>query len=561
MSRPGIISTEAWRYFLQFFRGSWLTLVLTSVGSLFPAMLMIPMLFLVKYSFDTAIPGKQISTLVWIGAAIVGIRLLNSAITLILRNINIRLMTTVVYRLRENLMQRVYGFSRGFYATEDQRVLQARIVQDTERIANLCNSLISGVIPAVLVSAGLIAILLILNWALFLVIALFFPLIFLANWYFARNAKREVHAFQRSFEGFSKVTSFVMKFMDLIKIQSTENLERRKQSAILEDLRDKTSSMTYAFSLSGQVQTFLIGAAGIVVMVLGGISVVKGMMTLGDFFVFYLAANQLQNNFNAINGSFSTIITGNESLVTIHKLASHHDVDPYNGETLAVFNKAITLSSVSFRYDEKPVLTNVNMEIVRGKSMAIIGANGAGKSTLINLVLGFYKPESGSINLDGIPYSDIDFHHFRRSIGVVLQHPPLIPGTIRENIRYGNESRSDDEILQVSKLSLAYEFIRLLPDVFDTQIGEDGVLLSGGERQMVAIARALLRRPALLILDEPTNHLDGEAVGKIMQNLKEIDYKPAILLISHNMEVVSFAEEVRMLEHGMLHPFNLNHTT
>ena len=201
------------------------------------------------------------------------------------------------------------------------------------------------------------------------------------------------------------------------------------------------------------------------------------------------------------------------------------------------------------------------MEIVRGKSMAIIGANGAGKSTLINLVLGFYKPESGSINLDGIPYSDIDFHHFRRSIGVVLQHPPLIPGTIRENIRYGNESRSDDEILQVSKLSLAYEFIRLLPDVFDTQIGEDGVLLSGGERQMVAIARALLRRPALLILDEPTNHLDGEAVGKIMQNLKEIDYKPAILLISHNMEVVSFAEEVRMLEHGMLHPFNLNHTT
>jgi len=521
-------------------------------------MLMIPMLLLVKYAFDTAIPGKQISTLVWTGIAIAGIRLLNSAITLILRNINIRLMTTVVYRMRENLMQRIYSFSRVFYAREDQRILQARIVQDTERIANLCNSLISGIIPAVLVSAGLIAILLVLNWALLLVIALFFPLIFLANYYFARNAKREVNAFQRSFEGFSKVTSFVMKFMDLIKIQSTENIERRKQTAILEDLRDKTSSMTYAFSVSGQVQTFLIGAAGIVVMVLGGISVVKGVMTLGDFFVFYLAANQLQNNFNAINGSFSAIISGNESLVTIHKLASHDDVEPYSGTQQVVFSETISLSSVSFQYDEKPVLKDINLEIKKGKSMAIIGANGAGKSTLINLVLGFYKPGAGSVSLDGIPYPDIDFREFRRSIGVVLQHPPLIPGTIRENIRYGNETQNDDEILMVSKLSLAFEFIRQLPDGFDTQIGEDGVLLSGGERQMVAIARALLRRPALLILDEPTNHLDNAAVGRIMQNLKEIDYKPAILLISHNMEVVGYAGEVYMLDHGCLHPYNLN---
>ena len=548
-------SAEAWRYWFSFFHGNWQKIIATSIGSVIQASLIIPVLLLIRHVLDVVIPQKLISELVWAGLAIVGIRILGTGMALYIRSINIRIMTTVVFRMRENLMQKVYTFSQAFLVREDQRLLQTRIVQDTERIANMNNSLFSGVIPAVLISLGLIGILIILNWSLFLVITAIFPFIYFTNHYLAKVTRKEVYSFQRSFEGFSQVTSFVMKFMQLIKIQSMEEHESRKQTEILEDLRNKTTSMTYAFSVSGQVQNFLVGVAGVMVLVFGGISVIKGLMTLGDFLVFFIAASQLQNNINTLTGDYTTIIAGNESLITLHGIASRKDTEPYQGTSKKAFNGSITATSVSFQYDDKPVLQDISLTINRGKSLAVVGPNGAGKSTLISLLLGFYVPSSGTIEADGVSYPDLDFQYFRKSIGVVLQHPPLIPGTIRENILYGNGERSRDEIETVAKLSLAFEFIEKLPSGYDTQIGEDGVLLSGGERQMVAIARVMIRRPGLLILDEPTNHLDNDAISRIMQNLKQFETQPAILLISHNMEVVNHAEEIFLLDQGRLHPF------
>ena len=554
--KPGILfPIEAWRYLFSFFYGNWHKLIATSVGSVFQASLIIPILLLIRYVLDVVVPQKLINELLWVGLAIVGIRILSTGMALYLRSINIRIMTTIVFRMRENLMQKIYTFSQAFYAREDQRLLQARIVQDTERIANMNNSLVSGVIPALLISLGLIVVLIILNWYLFLIILVIFPFIYFTNHYLANVTRKEVYSFQRSFEVFSKVISFVMKFMELIKIQSMEEYESRKQTEILEDLRDKTTRMTYASSVYGQVQTFLVGIAGIMVLVFGGISVIKGMMTLGEFFAFYIAASQLQNNINALNNAFTTIITGNESLITLYGIAVHEDTEPYLGELKKEFTDCITLKSVSFQYIDKPVLQDISLEITRGKTIAIIGPNGAGKSTIVNLLLGFYVPLSGTIMADGISYPELDFPYFRKSIGVVLQHPPLIPGTISENILYGSGERNNDEIEAVAKFSLAYDFIEKLPAGFDTQIGEDGVLLSGGERQMVAIARALIRNPGLLILDEPTNHLDNDAIARIMKNLQCIEYHPAILLISHNMEVVNYAEEIFILDRGRIQPF------
>ncbi len=555
-TKPGaLFSWEAWRYLFRFFYGSWYAIMATTVGSVIQASLIIPILLLIRHIFDVLIPHGRVHGLMWAGAAIVGIRILGTGMTLYLRSINIRIMTTVVFRMREHLMQKVYAFSQAFLLHEDQRLLQTRIVQDTERIANMNNSIFSGALPAVLISIGLIVILIIMNWSLFLVMLAIFPFIYFTNLYLARVTSREVYSFQRSFEGFSQVTSFVMKFMQLIKIQSMEEHESRKQTEILEDLRNKTTSMTYAFSVSGQAQNLLVGVAGVMVLVFGGISVVKGLMTLGDFLVFFIAASQLQTNINILSSAYTTIIAGNESLITLHGIASHDDTEPYHGTRKSAFTDHIIAASVSFSYDDKPVLNDISLSIHRGKSLAVIGPNGAGKSTLVSLLLGFYAPSSGTIEADGVPYPDLDFPCFRKSIGVVLQHPPLIPGTIRENILYGNGESSHEDVEAAARLSLAYEFIEKLPSGYDTQIGEDGVLLSGGERQMVAIARVMIRRPGLLILDEPTNHLDRNAISRIMQNLKQLETRPAILLISHNMEVVNHAEEIYILDQGRLHPF------
>ena len=284
-------------------------------------------------------------------------------------------------------------------------------------------------------------------------------------------------------------------------------------------------------------------------------------MSLGDLMAFYLASNQLQEKLNNLSNSFTSLLTGNESLVTLYNISNQNEDEPYHGTEKVDFKGNIRFSSVFFKYSETPVLNGINFTIEPGKSIAIIGDNGAGKSTIINLIIGFYKPQSGVITAEDINAANIDFKHFRKQIGIVSQHPPLIPGTVRENIFYGNTQISEDELLEVSQLSLAHQFIQNLPAGYETQIGDNGVLLSGGERQKVAIARALLRKPGLLILDEPTNHLDKFAVKEIMINIKKLACNPAILIISHDMSVVSHADEIYLLKEGVLHPFRNDDTS
>ncbi|MEA3446164.1 MAG: ABC transporter ATP-binding protein [Bacteroidota bacterium] len=550
------ISKGAWRYFAGFFKNYYHKLILTSIGSTAQAGLIIPVLLLVRYIFDVAIPQKEINNFILIGIAILILRLSNAAFTLFLRNINIKIIAEAINELRTDLMLKIYNLSRTFHTNEDQRVLHTRIVQDTERIYRMSESLVSGIVPAILISIGLCGVLFVLNWYLFTIILMYFPVLIISNRYMGRIVKKKVFAYQRAFESFSKDTMYIMKFLDLIKIQSAGQSELQKHKDDLDQLKEKSIKRTYFFSVNGQVQGFLVNITGIIVMIVGGVSVAREVMSLGDFFAFYMAANYLQNYFNTITGSYAKILTGNESLETLFAIANNQELEPYSGTKIIDFKGRILFNNVSFKYTEKPVLHDISFSIEQGNRMAIIGENGAGKSTIINLILGFYAPQKGSVYADDNLYDEIDFQYYRKFIGVVSQHPLLIPGTISENIKYGYKNVSDYEVLDVSRKALAHNFVKDLKLGYDTQIGEDGVLLSGGERQRIAIARALLRKPKLLILDEPTNHLDITSVKEIMQSIDNIDYNPAILIISHDMAVVNHAQKIFVLNEGYLKPWH-----
>ncbi len=192
------------------------------------------------------------------------------------------------------------------------------------------------------------------------------------------------------------------------------------------------------------------------------------------------------------------------------------------------------------------------MQLRPGKITALVGPNGAGKSTIVNLILGFYIPDTGKIFAGNHPYSEIDMKHLRESIGVVLQDSPIFRGTIFENITYGNAQVSFDDVAAVAHLAAADEFIGKQNHGYETLVGEEGVLLSGGERQRISIARALLRRPKLLILDQLDDHLDRDALKIILSNIKRLDYSPACLLISHNPAVEQIADDVYILKNNAL---------
>lgn len=543
---------KAWQFYRTTFAGSYTGLLLTTLASAGQMLLIIPSLLLVKYAFDELIPAKNITYLLITGVVILLLRVLNSLITIAVRKKHIQIINKAIFRLRDTILTRLYSFSRSFFLKNDHRLIHIRIVEDTERLTNMSTALISRLLPSILISVGLLVVLFILNAYLLLIIITLFPLLFFANRYVGRKIKRRVFVFQRAFEHFSKGVSFVLRFMSLTHVQSAQHLEIQRQRLILEELKEKTGSMAIIYAVNAQIQEVLTGLSAIVIIIIGGVAVANQSMSLGEFLSFYLAAIYLNKYINTITTAIPDVITGNESLSTLYDLSAWDEEDPLRGERKIHFSGEMEMQEVSFSYGTAMLLKKINLKIEAGSITAIVGANGSGKTTIMNLLLGFHVPAEGSVTANGVPFAELDMISLRRSIGVVFQHPPLFSGSITDNITYGEEYPDYNQVVRASKYALAHDFIENLPNGYDTQIGEDGVLLSGGECQRIAIARALFREPALLILDEPTNHLDTHAVKEIMNSISTIENKPSILIISHDQSVVNHAENIFRMKDGVL---------
>ena len=552
--RMNLLDPEAWRYFAAYYRPNSIRLLGYAVVASAQSLLVVPVLYLIRYAFDVVIPAGDVTFLIYVGIGIFAVRLLNGLITLYMRAMILKIIKRAIKAMRDDLVAKLYALSRQFYTDADKDHLHTQVVQDTERADNMSNTLFSGILPAAFTSLALLIVLAALNWVLLLAMVATGPIVLLAIRYSGGYVKRSVFAFQRAFEGFSKGILFVLNHMDLTRIQAFENSERERQSQTLDTLRATGEKMAWSYAVHRQVQQNVMGLAGILILVIGGASVAQGGMTIGEFLAFYVAAGLLNGYVGTILDGLPEIINGNESLVTLRRLRDTPLHEPYQGTETLNFSGAIALRNVVFGYGNAPILNNVTLEIAPGQNLAIIGANGVGKSTIVNLILGFWRPREGTILADGIPYDRLHMPSLRKSIGVVMQKPTLFAGTVFENISYGHPDATADDVRRVAKLALADEFISKLPESYGTQVGEGAIRLSGGESQRIAIARALLGNPRLLILDEPTNHLDAFAIDQLMRRICNWEQRPAILTISHDSHVIEFADSVLRLEDGRLTP-------
>ena len=544
---------SAWRYYARCYRAHRLPMAAAIVASLGQSMLVLPMVYLVQYAFDTIIPSHDKTKLILAGVAILGLTLLSGGIALWVRYTALKFTKIVIRDIRADLLLRLLGLSRSYYTATDRSLLHASIVQDTERVDVMSNSLINDVCPALLGSAALSCVMIYLNWRLFLVMISVAPLALLVNRTIGRRLKARGNVFRSAFDKFSKGVLAVVQTIDLTRVQTAEQMEMERQMHNVNHLRVSSGSMAWLDTAYAVTQNSLSSAASVLILIAGGLSILNGQMSVGQLLSFFVTARLLTGYVQGALASIRISILGNEALLTLHSLIQEGDPEPYTGANTPDFKGRIAFEGVHFHYKEAPVLQGADLEFPPGRTVAIVGPNGSGKTTIIYLLAGLYRPAKGRVLADNNPYDELDMRKLRARFGIVLQDPLFFTGSIRENITYGLPGATLNQVVDAARLAGAENFIADLPQGYDSPMGDNGVLLSGGQKQRIAIARALVRRPRLLILDEPTNHLDAEGVHTLMQTLRQLPQAPTIVLISHDEEVVKHSDIVYRLENGVAH--------
>lgn len=543
---------EAWKYYLKFYQGYSKKFAGVIIISSMQALLLLPVALMIKYAFDEIIPQKDFSSLAFLSLGILCLYLINNWVSLWARRHTLDITKIAIQRYRDELLGKVFSLSRYFYTQSDRNKLQNNIVQDSERLDVMTNHLVGLFLPSLLISVALTIILFFLDWTLVVSLLGILPIIYFSGRFLGKRFRSQVKVFHQKFENFNKGMGFILRMLDLTKIQTAEELVIEKQRNRHDELRISSGKMSWYGTAYRLVQNMIVVCGGVIILLIGGRAVISGKMTLGALLSFYYAFGLLREHVRNIQNSVPDIIEGNQSLMALYEIMNIPDLIPYSGNKTISFGGKIKLDSVYFQYGEKTVLKNVNMEINPQTTVALVGSSGAGKSTIINIILGFYRPKLGQIFADGFPYEDLDLRELRKTFGVVLQDSMIFPGTIAENIIFGLRDFDDRDLFWASELATANEFIKDLPEGYDTYVGEGGVLLSGGQCQRLAIARSLMRKPTLLILDEPTNHLDMVLVKKILGNLKIQKTIKSTLLVSHNEKILPVTDLIYMVEKGRI---------
>lgn len=539
---------DKWKFYFQTFGRDKYKLLFSTIINIIQPIILLPIVLLVRYIIDDIIPQKDTNMVILAGFTVLVLYITSNVITLLSQKIILKTVKTAILNLREQIVNKLYMFPRSFYDNTDIAQLHTVVVQDTNRLDFASNIVISSLIPSLIISGALGCILLFLNLKLFLIMMLIVPVMIFFSKLSGDRIKTWTKKSHRLFETITKGILRILQIMDLTVQRSAERVEKDRQLQNLTAFRDVSYKHAWIISVYQLLQSTIIAFSGVLIIVVGGIAVINELISLGNLISFYVATGMLKAQMSTVTRAIPIAIEGYESLTTIYNLyQTEYDII-YNGSKRIEFTGYINLKAVDFSYGKNKLLININLNLSPGSITAICGPNGSGKSTIVNLILGNYKPHCGLIYADDNSYEDIDISYLHKNIGVVPQNPIIFPASIWENITYGYPETDKRTVKEaVSAANIKY-FIEQLPMGYDTMIGENGVLLSGGECQSIAIAQALLLKPKLLILDEPTNNLDDEKIGSLIKNIKNLSYHPAVLLISHNKLVQQEASQIFIIK-------------
>jgi ATP-binding cassette subfamily B protein len=535
-----------WRAFSRLIDGSGHLAALGLGLSVAQALALVPIALLVRTAFDDAIPSGNSGQLIALGAGVLGLYLLSLALGLAGRYAVLRVTKPAVAQVRLDLLDHVIWLPSSFYDSTDSGRLHSLIVQDTERLDTMARYLLAVVIPSLGTAVLLLASLVAIQPVLLAVLLVTIPLLLGVARLLRGPLRRRARSWQEASDSFSASVLASLRSASLIKVRTAEEQALEEGTAKAEALAAAGQRVSWVQQAYALIQVALGGVAGVIVLIGGGLAVLHGSISTGDLIAFMAILAIARGQLNWVSATLPDVLNGLAAIERIDEVLASEETEPYGGGRSIELRGALAWEGVTFGYsrEEPKVLDDVSLTVEAGESLAILGPTGAGKTTLIALLLGLYRPWSGTIRIDGEPLEEIDVRGLRRQAGALLQEGTAMRGTVADNIAFGRPDTPRREVERAATLAAASEFVGELPSGYDTEIGDDGVRLSAGQRQRIALARALLGSPPLLMLDEPTSHLDPDTADLVLDNLMGIAPRPTLLLVTHDPLVAERADRV-----------------
>ncbi|MDA0804307.1 MAG: ABC transporter transmembrane domain-containing protein [Proteobacteria bacterium] len=460
--------------------------------------------------------------------------------------------------IRKAVYKHIINLHPGYFEDNLSGEIQSRITTDTTLIQSVIGSSASIALRNLLMMIGGTLFLFITNPKLTSVVLLCIPLVIGPIMFFGRKVRRLSRDSQ---DEIANVGAYVGESIQQIKTVQAYNQQMHNDgvfSRYVETAFDVAKDRILMRSVLITVVMTLVFAALAVMIWVGGQDVITGRMSAGELTAFVAYAVIVATAVGAISQVISELqraAGAMERLIELLEAESLIQAPAVPAKLVAAFTGQLDFKSVSFAYPSRPetlALNEVTLTVRPGESLALVGPSGAGKSTLLDLVLRFYDPIAGHLTLDGVDVRDLTPTELRSHIAIVSQQPALFTGSVIDNIRFGRPDASLDEVRAAAESAFASEFIELLPQSYDSFLGEAGVRLSGGQRQRLAIARAILNDPEILLLDEATSALDAESERKVQIALEKLMKGRTSLVIAHRLATVMNVDRIAVLENGRL---------
>ncbi|GAA1956148.1 ABC transporter ATP-binding protein [Microbacterium deminutum] len=463
------------------------------------------------------------------------------------------IMVRTMWRLRESVEAKINRLPLSYFDRVQRGELISRVTNDIDNITQTMQQSLSTVVTSVLTVVGVLIMMFSISWQLSIVALVSLPLMAVI---FGVIGPRSQKAFGIQWRKVGRLNARVEESFSghaLVKVFGREADSAAKFQIENEELYEASFKAQFLSGMIMPGMMFIGNLTYVGIAVLGGLMVANGQLRLGDVQAFIQYSQQFTQPLSELGGMAAVVQSGTASAERVFELLDAEEQHPDSPDAPKPVDGegVIEFESVRFSYTpERPLITDLSFRVEPGQTVAIVGPTGAGKTTLVNLIMRFYELDGGRILLDGQDIAELTRDDVRSRTGMVLQDPWLFAGTIRDNIRYGRESATDDEIVAAAKATRVDRFVHSLPDGYDTVLDEDASNVSAGEKQLITIARAFVAQPSVLILDEATSSVDTRTELLLQHAMAALREGRTSFVIAHRLSTIRDADLILVMEHG-----------